>query len=444
MHLPPAPDPRELLPPLLACLPTSFISPRPPPALLPLLSPLLRQRVAFLSSTIPAGADPSSSGGSRNTEGWLPLLCWESSRAANLSAVVENIELEPHPVSGELELEDVEGVKFRRLDEETLQARLEVEQFGLTPVYVWCESDEHAGSEGSGAGWKLAELRALEDKEEGEGVWFEGLVEADERGRVEPVGVGGGRTLEVPGVNGDGGGQVNGGGKEEDGEEEEDDDDYWASYDRTPGRGPTPAKQSPAPPGTQGAGARGRSQSELDYYARYGSEVQPALDAHDPDEENGELGQSTLNGDSLVRRQAQEVQQQQQQSSRHLQPEPAPDLPDERPLSRPNGASMFPADTSASNAKATDTPLQHTVSQPRPISPTDSQNSIEKLEREAAAMSGGGGGGDRAQAAITQHIKTDIKSLFRLARGTGMERGEFERVVRTELECLGFLEENDG
>jgi len=46
-----------------------------------------------------------------------------------------------------------------------------------------------------------------------------------------------------------------------------------------------------------------------------------------------------------------------------------------------------------------------------------------------------------AQTAIKAHISTDIKSLFRLARKTGIEREDFERIVRTELEFLGMLEQ---
>ena len=52
-------------------------------------------------------------------------------------------------------------------------------------------------------------------------------------------------------------------------------------------------------------------------------------------------------------------------------------------------------------------------------------------------------GNDRAQFGIKQHISTDIKSLFRLAKSAGMDRGEFERIVRTELEVLGLMEEGE-
>ncbi|KAI7012833.1 hypothetical protein KC355_g5283, partial [Hortaea werneckii] len=82
MHLPPQPDSRGLLPPLLACLPTAFLAPRPPPALLPLLAPVLRQKLNYISS---------------GNDGWLPLLSWDKERAAKLPATVERIQVEPHP-----------------------------------------------------------------------------------------------------------------------------------------------------------------------------------------------------------------------------------------------------------------------------------------------------------------------------------------------------------
>jgi hypothetical protein len=55
------------------------------------------------------------------------------------------------------------------------------------------------------------------------------------------------------------------------------------------------------------------------------------------------------------------------------------------------------------------------------------------LEREAESHS-------QAEIAIKQHISTDIKSLFRLARSAGIEREEFERIIQRELEVLPMLE----
>ncbi|KAK3050013.1 hypothetical protein LTR09_008668 [Extremus antarcticus] len=383
MHLPPPPDPRELLPPLLACLPTAFVSPRPPPALLPLLSPLLRQRVGFLA------------GSTSQSDGWLPLLSWDAEQAEKLPPVIERMHLEPHPVSGEVELDDTRPAKYRRLDEETLQTRLEVEQFELLPIFVWCETDEHGGT---GPGWKLSELRSLEDVDDGT-EWFDTISEATDAAIEREVsqilqdGSNGGR----PHVS-----QPDG---------ENDDDDYWASYDRTPGRTPAP-KHSPAPLTSSQTTNRQRTQSELAYFARYGVEVQPAMDAHDPDEDHPDIGESTLNGTTLSN-----------------PPPPATQQPPGQ-VSRPNGTAMFPADP----------PPEPDVSAPRAISPTHSNSSsVERLESKAAEMSHAPHS-DRARMAVQQHISTDIKSLFRLAKSSGMERREFERIVTTELECLSMLE----
>jgi hypothetical protein len=46
----------------------------------------------------------------------------------------------------------------------------------------------------------------------------------------------------------------------------------------------------------------------------------------------------------------------------------------------------------------------------------------------------------QAELAIKQHISTDIKSLFRMARASGIDREEFERIIQRELEVLPLLE----
>lgn len=407
MHLsPPPPSPRELLPPLLACLPTAFVSPRPPPALLPLLSPLLRQRVNFLNTS--------------GNDGWLPLLSWDPQRASRLPSVVKHMDLEPHPVSGELELEDPRPAKYRRLDEETLHARLELEQFGLLPVYVWCEKDEHGGTD---PGWKLADLRAMDDANDGN-EWFESPAEANDAEVARSSSV-----LNVDGlVSSSSAAQVPQAVQHRD--EDDANDDYWAQYDETPSRTPAP-KRSPAPISSSANQSsnpsRPRSRSEMDYFARYGSEVQPALDSHDPDEASHELGHSTLNGDSLVQAKGPEAG-----SSSEIQ-ERADYLSSLQPhvgWEQTNGFAVAEQDTNGE------------ISMPRAISPTTSHSDIDKLEERAAEMSTGGGL-DRAQLAIKQHISTDIKSLFRLAKTTGMAREEFERIVRTELDVLGLMEHDE-
>lgn len=421
MHLIPPPSPRDLLPPLLACLPTAFVSQRPPPALLPLLSPILRQRLSLLFSSASA---PTAAGG------WLSLLSWDNTVAAHLAPKVESLTLEPHPSSGELEIEEPSVVEYRRLDEETLQCRMQMDEYGLVVCYLWVDNDEHGGG---GAGWRVADVRTVEDKDDGS-AWYptaESATDAFESGAHN----------RSTATNGSGNGASSAPahasapapGPAAEGEaEEEDDDDYWASYDRTPGRTParTPAKRSPAPPSnhahplshshlstTMTAADRARTTSELEYFARYAAEVQPALDGHDPDEENPEAGESTLNGDSLVTTAQQD-----------LQHDGADALPP--PYTYPHEPKSHDTPQSSSHPS-----LQQldTLPAPRPVSPSSSQGSVERLEASAASMTA-------AEVGVKQFISTEIKSLFRLARGVGIERSEFERLVRREVEVLGLLD----
>ncbi|KAK5047390.1 hypothetical protein LTR16_011172, partial [Cryomyces antarcticus] len=84
---------------------------------------------------------------------------------------------------------------------------------------------------------------------------------------------------------------------------------------------------------------------------------------------------------------------------------------------------------------AMDESFHSEISHPRPSSPS-SQGSVARLELEAASQS-------QMEIGVKQHISTDIKSLFRLARTAGIDRQEFERIVKTELEVLSLLEADD-
>jgi hypothetical protein len=398
----PRPDSRELLPPLLACLSTASASKDVPLGLLTLLSPILCQRVKLLASGE-----------------WLSLLCWDREVGSRLPQVIEKINVEPHPSSGEIEVEEPDQILYRRSDPETLHSKLVLGEYGLIPTYLWC-----TGGEG-GSRWLLAELRGTEDAEDGT-EWFESLSEANEAGfrrksfSAKNNGVPIHQALLSP---------------EPAMQEEEDDGSYWAAYDQTPGQtpGPTPQhKRSPVPRASSRTQI-GPTQSELDYFERYAQEVQPALDAHDPDEENPAAGESTLNGNALS-------------YTREPQTEPL-----ETSNLGPNGydSSMPPAYTNGlgidNGAHGNDSAVhlesieqdqsaaQNALNHPRPSS-SASTNSVERLERKAENSS-------QAELAIKQHISTDIKSLFRLARASGIEREEFERIIQRELEILPMLEE---
>jgi hypothetical protein len=387
-HAIPQPDPRDLLPPLLACLSTASTSKGAPPGLLPLLSPILRQRLQLLGSN-----------------DWLSLLCWDREAGSRLPQIIKNIHVEPHPASGEIEVEEPDRILYRRSDPETLHVRLELGEFELLPTYLWCTGGE------SGNKWLLAELRGTKDADDGT-EWFTGMGEANEAGlRRKSADVPSPSALLQPGPV----------------KEEEDDDSYWAAYDRTPGQTPQ-QKRSPAPQASSRT-QTGPSQSELEYFARYASEVQPALDAHDPDEENPAAGESTLKGNALNYNQKPQFE------------------PLETSNLGPNGydSSMPPAYSGQESTDRMELERADSfgsgssdfsgLNHPRPASPA-STTSVERLERKAENYS-------LAEIAIKQHISTDIKSLFRLARASGIDREEFERIVRIELDVLPLLEQEE-
>ncbi|KAH8732855.1 hypothetical protein GQ44DRAFT_721099 [Phaeosphaeriaceae sp. PMI808] len=387
------PDSRELLPPLLACLSTASTTKEAPPGLLPLLTPILRQRLQLLASN-----------------DWLALLCWDREAGSRLPHIIEKIHVEPHPASGEIEVDDPDQIQYRRSDPETLHTRLTLGEFGLLPTYLWCTGGE------CGSRWLLAELRGTEDADDGT-EWFCSMGEANEAGfQRKPLKSNGiisqPATLH-PGPTKD---------------EEDDDDSYWAAYDRTPGRTPQ-LKQSPAPM-TSARTQIGPTQSELEYFARYASEVQPALDAHDPDEENPAAGESTLNGNALnyAREPQTEPLETSNLSTNGYDSSIPPAYPhDSSKVSRPHG------DVGAEHVEAIEHDDFSALNHPRPSS-SASTNSVERLERQAENSS-------QAEIAIKQHISTDIKSLFRLAKASGIDREEFERIIRRELDVLPLLEQ---
>ncbi|EGE84618.1 hypothetical protein, variant [Blastomyces dermatitidis ATCC 18188] len=394
----PPPDSRSLIPPLLACIATAFASPNPPPALLPLLSPTLRQRVQILSSV---SQSPSDS--------WLRLLCWDAGKAERLQNIVDGTTFEPHPVSGEIEIPDDVPITYKRLDLETLRSQFSIPDYNLSVLYVWCPVDP----EGSGPGWRVAEVLPGDALQEEAGSWSKSIEEADEyrqtkilqdalqeaedaESRKSASSITQSRVVKP------------------EKEDEDDDDGYWAQYDNTPGR--TPLKRSPAPTQLQpnGLGPGPYPTASDSYFARYNG-VQPALDNDEPSVDQSEIGQSTLNGDtiaSVLRRQSEAM------------------LTD-----RPTGAALYGDDNDNDESHARPhIPLNH----PRPSSASSSAGSetVSKLEKTAESQS-------ISEIGVKQHISSNIKSLFRLARTTGLSRAEFESIVRRELDCLSLIDVDD-
>ncbi|KAI5849041.1 hypothetical protein BZA05DRAFT_81219 [Tricharina praecox] len=229
------PLPSTLLPPLLAHIPSTLTSPTPPESLYPLLTHLLRSRVKLLSS-------PNN---------WASLLTWNATHGAALVSHLSTLDLTPHPSSGELELGHAQLNGIKRLDEETLNASLELADWGLTVIYTWSPNDP----EGEDDAWRVLDVHASSCAED-TALWHATVAAAEEAFSASRST--GGRKLSdaTPLLPQEAAAQ---------GEEEEDDDDYWAMYDRSSAATPA-AKELPNPP------------SEEAYFSQY-DEVVPALDS---------------------------------------------------------------------------------------------------------------------------------------------------------------------
>ncbi|PQE04037.1 hypothetical protein CJF31_00003154 [Rutstroemia sp. NJR-2017a BVV2] len=379
------PNVESLVAPLLGSLPAASVSPQPPTALLPLLSPILRQRVQILSSS--------------SEEPWLPLLCYDSSKISQLEKAVSNNRLEAHPVSGEVEVdwENEAEIQYRRLDKETLQALVTLRELSLSVRLVWCVGDELGG----GDGWRIGEVGVLDS--ENQAKWGE----TDMASAETAFSTGAKRPSTETAEDNTNTSKVT----TSLDEEEEDDDDYWAQYDNTPARTPAP-KYSPAPHSMQNESKDGADEDS--YYAQY-TDVQPAMDNHDPDEaaQNGAI-ESSLGQDDHITSTLQQSLQDPKVS---------------------NEANSWNQDSGSGIINVGE---YVEVAQPRPGSSTGSSGSdtVARLERRAELR-------EQSEMGIKQHISTSIKSLYRLAKVAGIERGEFQRLVQTELDCLSLMDEDD-
>ncbi|KAL9045720.1 MAG: hypothetical protein Q9214_001284 [Letrouitia sp. 1 TL-2023] len=396
----PPPAYRELLPPLLACLPTAFASSKPPPTLLPLLSPILRQRVQFLSEST---SSPSNS--------WLIKLSWDSAKAEKLASVVEGDAFELHPVSNEIEFDEVEEIGYNRLDEETLHARVAIRDLGLKVIYLWCLGDQEGGD-----GWRVAEVVPLESvEEEDQRTWCSTITEADSRNEDKMTFSSSADHAEL-GIDS----TQKASSEVQNDSDDSDEDDYWTQYDNAPSStpGPNPPPGSAKPSKETG---HARTASEAEYFARY-SQVQPEMDNDDPSNHSNVARESTLSGNSLVSKST----------------EPAARLPNlvdtrDAELQAPQPHSPLRKSFIPNEAESGETADLRLDSS----SPAGSGSAtVDRLEDSAMLQS-------QTELAIRQHVSTSVKSLWRLARSAGIELPEFDRMVRTEVEVLGMLEEGE-
>lgn len=297
-------------------------------------------------------------------------------------------------MSGEIDYGDLEEVRYRRLDEETLQAKVVILDFRIVIIYLWCEGDQQCPTNG----WRILELRPLDGEfNDSDKSWSSSISEADSKANEkmmdDALRQGEDQSLAQDTS------KVNSVGEEA---QDDGDDDYWARYDKTPGR--TPAAE-PARPTT--SNRHTRSTSEAEYFARY-AEVQPDMDNDDPSEDRREFGQSSLNGNMIPA----SIQQATRNHESHA----------EEYIALPNGSGVQDANGG--------------INQPVASLPRSRSSTVSKLEESAETQS-------IAESAIMHHVSTSIKSLYRLCRSSGIAASEFDRMIHTELETLSMMQEDD-
>ena len=173
------PDPHveNLLPPLLAHIPTAFAT-KAPPSLLPLLAPILRSRVTLLAGY---SDNELSTGFKSPSDSWLSLLSW-STNGAELCQSLAQQESSPHP-SGEFEIGEYDFKGVRRFDMETVKARVVLLERRIDILYVWVNAKED--KEG-GEGWKIVDVRMVNECETAdEERWYPTVIAAEAGFREE-------------------------------------------------------------------------------------------------------------------------------------------------------------------------------------------------------------------------------------------------------------------
>ena len=268
-----------------------------------------------------------------------------------------------------------------------------LKELGLTFKLIYCIGDPE------GDGWKVGEVNVADQPSPFSSFGgVSNLAEAERQYKnLQSKTAKGSLSVVPPAGNGAGAAA-----------EDDDDDDYWARYDATPARTPG-AQTSPAPGANQNEASK---TAEEDYYAQYDM-VQPAMDNHDPDEEANLPADLISPPLGLMKRS--DLSRSKLEANGHSA--------EEAELNETRGAWTLAEGPKA--REETDANLLH----PRPASSASSNASVEKLE--AAAETFG----------VQQHISRSIKSLYMLSRASGMDRDEFERIVKTELDMLGLMDE---
>ncbi|CAF9921065.1 MAG: hypothetical protein GOMPHAMPRED_002218 [Gomphillus americanus] len=291
----PSPDVDKLLLPFLNCLPLAFENPQPPPMLLPLLSPVLRQRIRIHSDEYEIW-----------TASWIPFLCWDSVEAEELVSIAQHdISSDKNRILGKLEFGELERASYRKLDEETLQARTRVSELSIAISCTWCTNDTEGGEDG----WRISNVgphRSYSNDDSSS--WYPTIDAAYQMYEKDHTQVNQLAANEMHSANGNA--------HASDGldDEDTDEDSYWSRYDQRQLESPFGA----AVPGQAGIGNLDINEEE-DYYNRYDT-VQPEIDANDPAEDTTAIGKSSLPGNLLIQQQRQAPEATENKDLVHIRP----------------------------------------------------------------------------------------------------------------------------
>ncbi|KAF3911062.1 hypothetical protein AA313_de0204268 [Arthrobotrys entomopaga] len=403
----PPPTLTGLLPPFLSHIPASFASPHPPPSLPPLLTPLLRSRLTHLSTT---------------SSNWVTLLTWSSnpSDGENLHSHLSTqdyyfLHQPPSPATYTLR-------GFRRLDAETLQCLILIQELEIVILYQFV-ADDIVDEEGSrGDGWKVHDVRISDDEEcftsSGISAFVGGIEEAEESYRSRSFS----SRYDYDST------AVAGGRKEE--EVDDDEDDYWGRYDDEDTESSAGDQYEQPPQQNEQQQHRGSfshmHQSPVQLAASMLARRVLHPEEQEEDKEEEEYYARYANVEAVLDKPAGEIDRRDSISTTHTNHS----IGQERVLGDLNTPSTI---ITIPSAKISPTVVNNTAAKNVRLG----EKVVGELESAAQVHT-------QNEVAIQQHVSTTVKSLYRLWKAGGMEAEEFGRFLEREVEVLKVVEEAGG
>ncbi|KAK6513681.1 hypothetical protein TWF506_008120 [Arthrobotrys conoides] len=427
----PPPTLSSLLPAFLAQLPASFASPKPPPSLPPLLTPLTRSRLTHLSF------------GLTTENSWLSLLTWSSTPSDGQSLQEHLASQDYYFLHQPPSPNTFVNKGYRRLDSETLQCLISVSELEVVVLYQFV-ADDLVSEEGEiGNAWKVHDVRLADDEEEvflSAGQFWSTIDAAEEEFRNLPK-YGGYYSY---------GNSNNNNPQQSYGQEADNDsdDDYWGRYDDEETEsvaGDEDARpavthhqqqlQQPQSHVQIAASMLARrvlqeqtdeqqeeaDKEEEEYYARYAN-VEPVLDNPTP------TVSQTTGTEGVDRRDSISTNLTSTSTTFDAQTMSTPLTAFTHPSTK---VSPVMQATTLANHPAVTSSNSH--SHPKP--------EIATAKRVVAGLESAAEVHTHSEVAIQQHVSTSVKSLYRLWKAGGMDCEEFGRFLEREVEVLKVVDE---